>query len=74
MEMGVEEERIMFLNELKQTARLGVHDALSEYLIFGINLITLLEFQLFFTINFGKKRPILDKHKKNLSVILDKWF
>jgi len=28
----------------------------------------------FFTINFGKKKPILDRRKKNLSIILDKSF
>jgi hypothetical protein len=34
----------------------------------------LLEFQIFFTINFGKKIPILDMCKKNLSITLDKLF
>jgi hypothetical protein len=64
MEMGVEEERIMFLNELKQTARLGVHDALGEYLIFGINLITLLEFQFFLLEILVKKDPFWTSIKK----------
>jgi hypothetical protein len=29
---------------------------------------------IFFTRNFGQKKPILDKHKKNLLVILNKLF
>jgi hypothetical protein len=33
-----------------------------------VALDALLEFLFFFTKKFGKKRPILDKHKKNLSV------
>jgi hypothetical protein len=35
---------------------------------------SLLEFLIFLTRNFGKKRPILDKRQKNLLVILDKSF
>jgi hypothetical protein len=27
-------------------------------------MLTLLEFLIFFTINFGEKKPILDKHQK----------
>jgi hypothetical protein len=33
--------------------------------------IALLEYLFIFTRNFGQKRPILDKHKKNLLVILN---
>jgi hypothetical protein len=35
-------------------------------------VLTLLEFLIFFIRNFGKKRPISDRCKKNLSIILDK--
>jgi hypothetical protein len=44
------------------------------YQIGAKGLDSLLEFLLFFTRNFGKKRPILDKHEKNLLVILEKSF
>ncbi len=54
----------MFLNELKQIARLGVHDALGEYLIFGINLITLLDFQFFLLEILVKKDPFWISVKK----------
>jgi hypothetical protein len=38
------------------------------------NQSPLLEFLVFFTINFGQKRPILGRCQKNLLVILDKLF
>jgi hypothetical protein len=33
MKMGVEKEQVQLLDELKQTAKLCVHDELNEYLI-----------------------------------------
>jgi hypothetical protein len=37
-------------------------------------VISLLKFLICLLENFGKKRPSMDRHKKNLLVILDKSF
>jgi len=47
-------------------------------MLHNVNIMCLAQFitriPIFFTINFGQKRPILDRRKKNLLVILDKSF